>query len=166
METRKILYSDQAIQFDHEAKQLYLTDLKKSIPYKDIQSYRKIEKKGSMGKGGIARAFSSTIFGEQNFIVTSLYLEIQTESETFHLEFIQTPLRSNSVMVSKIQKKNDEVLAQLNVACPSLGNPDPSENSPSYIDELRKLKELLDEGILTAEEFDEQKKHILSTSKK
>ena len=33
--------------------------------------------------------------------------------------------------------------------------------SPSYTDELRSLKSLLDEGIITQEEFDEKKKKIL-----
>ena len=35
---------------------------------------------------------------------------------------------------------------------------------PDYINELRALKELLDEGILTQEEFDQKKKSILSKS--
>ena len=39
--------------------------------------------------------------------------------------------------------------------------PDPAASKLMVADEIRKLKELLDEGILTQEEFDEQKKKLL-----
>ena len=35
------------------------------------------------------------------------------------------------------------------------------ESKPSYIDELRELKSLLDEGVITQEEFDAKKQEIL-----
>ena len=37
----------------------------------------------------------------------------------------------------------------------------PTAASKSMVEQLRELKELLDEGILTQDEFDEQKKAIL-----
>ncbi|MGO3005532.1 MAG: SHOCT domain-containing protein [Lactococcus cremoris] len=35
----------------------------------------------------------------------------------------------------------------------------------TYIDELKELKQLLDDGILTQEEFSAQKSHLLESSK-
>ena len=40
--------------------------------------------------------------------------------------------------------------------------PAPSSNNFSVADEIRKLKQLLDEGIITQEEFDEQKRKLLN----
>ena len=40
--------------------------------------------------------------------------------------------------------------------------PEPKETNMNYIEELKELKNLLDSGILTQEEFDAKKKEILS----
>lgn len=51
-----------------------------------------------------------------------------------------------------IEKLNNEPVTQTVI----------QQSTISVADEIRKLKELLDEGLLTQEEFDEQKKRLLS----
>ena len=41
-----------------------------------------------------------------------------------------------------------------------------SSNKSDYIEELKKLKELYDQGIITKEEFEQEKKEILNNNHK
>ena len=47
----------------------------------------------------------------------------------------------------------------------NMQKPQKQESKPSYIDELRELKSLLDEGIITQEEFDAKKQELLKGDK-
>lgn len=53
------------------------------------------------------------------------------------------------------QKKQEEVLSKIENNTQKVG-------ASNITDELKKLKELLDEGVLTTEEFEMQKKKLLS----
>lgn len=165
MEKITIPYSAKAIQIDHNSNEIIFSGRNMVIPFSDISLIQTKEVKGSMGKGGIARAFSSTFFGDQHHIATSMILEIKTKTKVICLEFIQTPIKSNTVMYTKIKQNLDEVLKNLNQACPEVCNADFLGSFPSYIEELQKLKELLDIGVLTPQEFEDQKNYVLTKSR-
>ena len=70
--------------------------------------------------------------------------------------------------MSKIDVENRKADALENVA-KSIGGEkidSSSKGSASYIDELRELKKLCDEGVITQEEFEREKKEILDNNHK
>lgn len=76
------------------------------------------------------------------------------------------------IEMSKISAENRKADALENVAKNIAGNPVNTQSnnhqtkSDDYIEELRKLKQLLDDGIITQQEFDQEKKEILDNNHK
>lgn len=76
------------------------------------------------------------------------------------------------IEMSKISAENRKADALENVAKNIAGNPVNTQSnnrqtkSDDYIEELRKLKQLLDDGIINQQEFDQEKKEILDNNHK
>lgn len=88
-------------------------------------------------------------------------------SPTEYIKFISTPVMKNS-MAYKIAVKNaQEVLSMLQFICSQKesGRKDDSKKESkvelSNADEIRQYKQLLDDGIITEEEFNVKKKQLL-----
>lgn len=146
--------------FDDIKHSFYISDMKINILYQDVIDCSLIETKGNMGKGGIARAFSSDLMGDQNYISTSLCIHITTIKDAIKIELIKTPLKSNNFIYKKLLINANELVDKINSSKP---NKVSKPISPDYIDELRELRKLVDEKILTEEEFNQRKKLILNT---
>lgn len=119
-------------------------------------------------------------------VVDSLYIRITLKSSGMKkITFIDSPTDRNGMIYKMERKSADEVLSELDLisaenqstaiqeAAQSQSEPQPtptpiqqttrSEQSPTLIaDELLKLKQLLDMGVLTQEEFDHQKQKLLN----
>jgi len=67
-----------------------------------------------------------------------------------------TPAQMKDIISGKVQK--EDVRVSQNLAAP--GDALPGQQSP--FDEIRRYKELLDEGIITQEEFETVKKRLLN----
>ena len=129
-------------------------------------------------KGGVGRAVvGGALFGgvgavvgattrKSKRIVNSLYIRISTRSVgMLKIVFIrcETPMDSFTYRVSK--DFADKIISQLETIADSNKNNAPgtgNNNSAFVADELFKLKQLLDMGVLTKEEFESQKKKILN----
>lgn len=73
------------------------------------------------------------------------------------------------IEMGKLNAENRKADALENVAkniAVSSNSNDGNKKSQNYIDELRQLKQLLDEGVITQEEFDCEKKEILDNNHK
>ncbi len=160
MTTGKQNSQSDIIVFDEINKSCFIPETNSNINYQDVIDCAIVEKKGTMGKGGIARAFSSDLFGSQAYIATSLCIEITTIGEVFQIELIKTPLKSNSFIYKRLQVAANEIVDKINRIKPLL-----KEDAliPSYINELRELKKLVDENILTEAEFQQRKQLLLKT---
>jgi len=67
------------------------------------------------------------------------------------------------VAISRSGKKNKAETEKLETELKSIKNAPPKQQTPTNVtDELIKLKQLLDTGVITQEEFEIQKKRILS----
>lgn len=121
----------------------------------------------------------------QNF-VDSLYIRITLKSSGMKkITFINSPTDRNSMIYKMERKSADEVLSELDLisaenqneaiqtaaqtqyepqpAPPPIQQTSQPEQSPTLIaDELLKLKQLLDMGVLTQEEFNQQKQKLLN----
>lgn len=144
--------------------------------------------KGGIGRaivGGALLGNVGAVIGAQTRksrnIVDSLYIRLTLKpSGMKKITFINSPTDRNGLFYKTVRKSADEVLSELELifaenqsaAIQEAAQPQPAptpvqqpqtEQSPTLIaDELLKLKQLLDMGVLTQEEFDQQKQKLLN----
>lgn len=144
--------------------------------------------KGGIGRaivGGALFGDVGAIVGAQTRksqnVVDSLYIRLTLKSSGMKkITFINSSTDRNGFIYKTERKSADEVLSELDLilaenqsaAIRETAQPQPvsvsvqqpqSEQSPTLIaDELLKLKQLLDMGVLTQEEFDQQKQKLLN----
>lgn len=90
--------------------------------------------------------------------INDLHLDIvlrNTDDAHMRIDFIDDPIRIKSEIYQVVTLTAEKIYAQLKSAITS------SVDSMSIADEIRKFKELADEGIITQEEFEAKKKQLL-----
>ena len=152
--------------------------------YSDILEYELLEDGDTLTKGGLGRAvIGGALFGgvgaivggvtggkKQKKIVTSMSIKITTknmDAPTIYINFITGKTKTNSSIYKAATYCAQETLSTLAqiVAQNEDAQPDPTQNPSSETgpaDEIRKYKQLLDDGIITQEEFESKKKQLLN----
>lgn len=90
--------------------------------------------------------------------INDLHLDIvlrNTDDAHMRIDFIDDPIRIKSEIYQVVTLTAEKIYAQLKSAITT------SVDSMSIADEIRKFKELADEGIITQEEFEAKKKQLL-----
>lgn len=90
--------------------------------------------------------------------INDLHLDIvlrNADGARMRIDFIDDPIRIKSEIYQVVTLTAEKIYAQLKSAITS------SVDSMSIADEIRKFKELADEGIITQEEFEAKKKQLL-----
>lgn len=115
------------------------------------------------GVGALVGALSSLNSGEY---IKNLQIKLNInnfDNPCVYVNYITRKIKSNSQMAKDLIKMCDEDLAKLEIILKKDETPEPQENqSKDPIEEVKKLKELLDMGILTQDEFDMKKKELLN----
>ncbi|OJG35417.1 hypothetical protein RV00_GL002602 [Enterococcus devriesei] len=144
------------------------------IKYEDIDSYTPIFDSGKMRKGSFSRGVvGGAVAGPLGSLVASSTGKKSIESISrlgidFHLKdgreiqflLAETDVKLDSITGRALVDDYNKLVEKLD----SLFAPETSASSAeilSPVDEIRKYKELLDEGILTQAEFDAKKKELL-----
>lgn len=112
------------------------------------------------GVGALVGALSSLNSGEY---ITNLQIKLNVnnfDNPCVYVNYITRKIKSNSQMAKDLIKMCDEDLAKLEIILKKDEPVEKSSNDP--IEEVKKLKELLDMGILTQDEFDKKKKELLN----
>lgn len=153
----------------------------KIFDYSEIIDFELIEDGTSITKGGIGRALvGGAIFGGVGAIVggttgkkktktTCSKLQIKItlnnmENPIEYINFIQGEIKTDGVIYRTFYNYAQQVLSALQIICNKNQMADKEEiKSPTYskADEILKLKRLLDEGIITEEEFQKEKQNLL-----
>lgn len=144
--------------FDDDARTLLLIAQKRVVGYDEIAAFSYEETRGSMGRGGVARAFTSNLMGDPSeYVATAMRirLTLRGQAEPLWLDFIITPAKSTTLMYRGLKAAADGILAKLALAAPDAGG------EASYTDELRRLSGLCRDGVITPEEFEAKKKQLL-----
>ena len=136
-----------------------------------------LEDGNSIEKGGVGRALvGGALFGGVGAVVgastghkhkaTCSKLQIKItlnnmKAPVVYVNFIEAETKKNGALYKMIYPMAQEALSVLSIITQS----QKSESSPhaevSAADEILKFKKLLDEGIITQEEFDLKKKQLL-----
>jgi len=152
--------------------------------FNDIVGYELLEDGDSITKGGLGRAFAGGLmFGGVGAIVggatgkrktkatcTSLKVKITLNDITMPIEYINlitTETKKSGFLYKACEGQAQEILSILQVICElnkttvqTTVDVTP-EQLISSADEIMKFKQLLDAGVITEEEFVNQKKHLL-----
>ncbi len=152
--------------------------------YDDVLDFELLEDGGSIAKGGLGRAVAGgLLFGGVGAVVggvtgkkkskqtcTSLKIKITLNDMTTPTEYINlitTETKKSSFIYQTCEKQAQEILSLFQVMCEQNKNAQEELQSNSVIqeissaDEIKKYKTLLDDGIITQEEFDAKKKQLL-----
>lgn len=173
-----------AIQFDDKNKKVLIPNLygRDTIyNYKDVVSYELLEDDEVVTSGGLGRAaIGGMLFGGAGAVVgavtgrknkgvcNSLGIKLTLNNMSqpvVYIPFILTKTKTDSDAYKAAASQVQECLSVLQLICNQQEAPASNSRNDnvagSAADEIKKFKELLDDGILTQEEFDAKKKELL-----
>lgn len=168
------------ISFDDNSKS-FILHKKDLYSYNQISSFELLEDGDSITKGGLGSAVAGgVLFGGIGAIVggvtgrkktkkicKSLQIKITLKNspkQTEYIEIISTDTKTDGIVYKVACNLAQETLSALQIAVDtSESSTAPQVNqSSSAADEILKFKKLLDEGIITEEEFKAKKAQLLS----
>lgn len=145
--------------------------------YSAISEYELLEDGNSIEKGGIGRALvGGALFGGVGAVVgastghkhkaTCSKLQIKItlndmKTPVVYVNFIEAETKKNGALYKMIYPMAQEALSVLSIITQSQKSESSPHDEVSAADEILKFKKLLDEGIITQEEFDLKKKQLL-----
>ncbi len=157
-----------------------------SFKYEDIIDFELIQDGSSIvNKGGLGRAaIGGLLFGGSGAVVgsltgsrkqtqtcTELRIKItinNTANPIIFIDFIKgVSYKKDSILYRQLAENAETVMSMLQVitsanASASTSKQQANTSTSSTADEIRKYKELLDDGIITKEEFDQKKQQLLN----
>lgn len=152
---------DNFASFDDQARLMLLTGAGVFVSYDDVLGYEYVEEHGKMGRGAVARAFSVVFSGE--YVATAMKIRLLAAGDSpleLFIPFLITPVKSSSFIYRSLKESADAVMQKLSEICPDKTPADAAQKQ-GYIEEIRELNRLVDEGILTEDEFKAKKKQLL-----
>lgn len=171
-----------ALEVDEKNKTWRIFNTMQIHHYDEIVDFELLEDGESVIKGGgIGKAIAGgVLFGGTGAIVgaatakrksksvcTSMMIKIvlnDMKSPVAYIKLIGSATKKDSGAYKTKQKNAHEILSILQLMCNEHGIPEepPAKKAAGNdVDELRKLKALLDDGIINQEDFDAKKKQIL-----
>ncbi|WP_342538500.1 SHOCT domain-containing protein [Sporosarcina sp. FSL K6-1540] len=171
-----------AIQFDDENKKMLIPGQfgrDNIFSYNDIVSYELLEDDEVVTSGGLRRAaVGGVLFGGAGAVVGAvtgrknkgvcnnmgIKLTVNNMSQPIvYISFIQTKTKTDSNAYKVANHEAQECMSTLQLICDNQKGEEKETTTYSFstADEIKKFKELLDDGILTQEEFDAKKKELL-----
>lgn len=148
--------------------------------YDDIISFELLENGQAITKGGLGRAVvGGALFGGVGAIVGGVTgkKKIKQEINEYRIKIITKhffypqvfinfliagKMKSDSILYKSYAQNAQSVLSMLSIIQNSVSEKDNSSTELSTADEILKFKKLLDDGIITKDEFDKKKTQLLN----
>ncbi|MCY6958872.1 SHOCT domain-containing protein [Clostridium brassicae] len=152
----------------------------KVYKFEDILEFELLEDGESITKGGLGRAVAGGVLlggvgavvggvtgkKKTKSIINSLRIKITvnyTSNPAIYVELIKTKTKSNSTLYKIAYSQAQEILSMLSVITKNEKvKLHKQEDTISVADEIRKLSKLVEDGLLTQEEFANEKNKILN----
>ena len=179
--TRKV----EMLSFDDDLQVFVITKSKKNKDayyYSQIVDYELLEDGETITKGGLGRAVAGgVLFGGIGAIVggvtgskktkgvcQSLQIKItfrNSPKQTEYLQFLSAETKKNSIVYKAAYQSAQNTISAIQVAADMVDNTSNADITSRQImseaDEIIKFKKLLDDGIITQEEFEAKKRQLL-----
>lgn len=156
----------------------FLGNVLETYNYSDIINFELLEDGNSVASGGLGRALvGGFLFGGVGAIVggvtgkkkskeicSSLKLKITINDMTkpvVYINFIETKIKKDSISYRSFSESAQECLSTFQLICDKQKKTTEPQSTVSVADEILKFKHLLDDGIITQDEFDSKKKQLL-----
>lgn len=173
------------VAFDDEQKKWAILntwsgEVLRVFDYSDIVDFELLEDGESVASGGLGRALAGgALFGGVGAIVGgvtgkrrskefcgSLKLKVtinDINNPVIYVSFIDSKTKKAGSFYKIISESAQECLSTFQLICDKQkeGNKENDYLAPSPMDDIREFKKLLDEGIITQEDFDAKKKELL-----
>lgn len=153
----------------------------RSLSYTDIIDYELIENEETITKGGLGRAVVGGILcggvgavvggvtggKKSKAICSSLRLRITVRdmnNPAVFVDFIKVNTKKSSFVYKEMSNQAQQCVATLQLICDQLEAEQSAAAAPSGLstaEEIKQFKDLLDQGIITQEEFEGKKKQLL-----
>lgn len=170
------------LEIDGNKKQWLIPAGKKKCPkvynYSDIADFELLEDGESITKGGLGRALvGGALFGGVGAVVggvtghkknkpicDSLRIKITVNdmnNPAVYINFVETKTKKDGFLYKALYKSAQECLSTLQLVCNGVKPTEENNNTISSADEILKFKKLMDDGVITQEEFEAKKKQLL-----
>lgn len=169
------------VAFDDKSMEFFCTDgdLVDFFKYENIVDYELLQNGGSISKGSVGSAIvGGALFGATGAIVgaasgprttvdvcDSLCIKItlrDTYKQIAYINFITKRIPTNLPAYKEAYVAAQNCMSLFKLACDKVEPArDEGTGSLSQADEIRKFKQLLDDGIITEEEFQMKKRQLL-----
>ena len=145
--------------------------------YEEIISFELLEDGSAVYSGGLGKAVvGGLLFGTAGAIAggtskkatetcTSLQVKIVTTNRDYpsvFINFISSETKTSSITYTIEMESAQNVLSKLSTICKEMEQKKEQIPSFSVADEILKFKNLMDQGIITKEEFEAKKKQLLA----
>lgn len=148
------------------------------VRYNQIVSFELLEDGDSVTSGGVGRALAGAVlFGPTGAIVggvtrakktkaicTSLQIKITVrgyKSPSIYVPLIEKQINTSDIRYKQAYKDAQDILSMLQIiADKNSSHAQSPAQAVSSADEIRKFKQLLDDGIITEEEFSQKKREL------
>ena len=149
---------DGYILFDDNSRRLQVKHSGKIYSYDAVKGYEIVE--DNRRTRGFAAALSlEFLMPDDVRPVKSMKVRVVTQDGDDFVPLVISPTRSNTGLFEKLSKIGQRIIDKLTEVQPN--NCCAPNAQPTYADELRSLHALLEEGVITQEEFDAKKKQLL-----
>ncbi|MFJ5718203.1 SHOCT domain-containing protein [Neobacillus sp. NPDC093127] len=136
--------------------------------YDDAGSIQKSNGVGRAVGGGLlfgpAGAIVGALTAKKKSFVTRLYVTVRTkipQANKIDIDLIVTKTKTSGFAYKGMVKTADDIMAELNQIIAENQEPQVIHNYKSPVEQVKELKELLDMGVITQEEFDKKKNELL-----
>lgn len=149
------------LQLDQTNRLIKIVKTDEIIPLDQLTDCEYVVQQGKIGRGSIAWSFSATLPGSGVFSATKLAVRLHLQDGTTRdIDLLLTPMKSSNISFKNLDKTAHQICDTLQPLLPQKAAA-PSEAEPAYMQELRQLKQLADEGVITQEEFAAKKAQLL-----
>ena len=156
-------------------------EIEQIYSYNNVVNFELLEDGESIAKGGLGRALvGGALFGGTGAIVggitgnrkttgvcDSLKLKItmdNIQNPIIYVNLIKNRTKKDDVFYKTMAQAGQELLSIFQIICDKLNQEmkeQQNKQQNTLVDEMRQLKELLDESLITQEEFNKKRKELL-----
>lgn len=151
-------------QLDEQNRLVKISKTGEILPIDSLADCEIVVEQGKIGRGSIAWSFSATLPGSGVFSATKLAVRLHlADGSTRDIDLLLTPMKSSNISYKNLDRTAHQICDALRPLLPQK-QPEAAEDAadaPVYVQELRQLKALVDEGVLTPEEFAAKKAQLL-----